>query len=149
MKIILLKDVAKVGKKYDLKDISDGYAINLLIPRGLAVAATPEAVKGIELEKSRNAGEIKLHNDLMIKNLKELDGITVTMLEKANAKGNLFAGVHKNEIIPVILKQTRIQISPDHIVLEKPIKEVGVHQIEVKVGETSIKFSLDIKGESK
>lgn len=147
MKIILLKDVAKVGKKYEIKDISDGYAINLLIPKGIAVAATPDAVKRVEIEKSRDEGEKKLHNELLLKNLKELNGVTINMTEKANDKGHLFAGVHKIEIIPAIQNQTRLQIDPEHIILEKPIKEVGVHQIQVKVGDTSIKFNLDIKGQ--
>lgn len=147
MKIILLKDVPKVGKKYDLKEISDGYALNLLIPRGLAVAATPDVVKRIELEKSRDEGERKLHEELLIKNLKELDGVTITMTEKANDKGHLFAGVNKLEIIPAIQKQTRLQIDSEHIVLDKPIKEVGVHTVHVKAGNTSVKFNLDIKAE--
>ena len=145
MKIILLKDVPKVGKKYELKDISDGYALNLLIPRGLALVATAEAVKRIDLEKARDEGEKKLHQELLLNNLKELDGVTITMTEKANEKGNLFAGVHKLEIIPAIQKQTRLQIDAEHIILDKPIKEVGVHTIQVKVGDKSIKFSLDIK----
>lgn len=145
MKIILTKDVPKVGKKYEMKDISDGYALNLLIPRGLAIIATKDAIKRIDLEKSIDEGEKKIHKDLLLKNLIELEGVTITMSEKANEKGHLFAGVHKLEIIPAIEKQTRLQIDAEHIVLEKPIKEVGLHEVEVKVGEKSIKFNLDIK----
>lgn len=147
MKIILLKDVPKVGRKYELKEISDGYALNLLIPKGLAIAATKDAIKRIDLEKSRDEGEKKVHQELLFKNLEELSGATIVMTEKANEKGHLFAGVHKLEIIPAIQKQTRIQIDPEHIVLDKPIKEIGIHQVEVKVGEKSVKFNLDIKGE--
>lgn len=145
MKIILLKDIPKVGKKYDAREISDGYALNLLIPRGLAVAATPDVVKRIELEKARDEGERKMHQELLLKNLKELDGVTITMTEKANEKGHLYAAVHKPEIIPEIEKQTRLQINAEYIVLDKPIKEIGVHVIEVKAGNKSIKFNLDIK----
>lgn len=145
MKIILLKDVAKVGKKFDVKDISEGYAHNLLIPRGLAIAATPDALKRIDLERARDEGERKIRHELLVKNLTELDGVTITMLEKANEKGHLFAGIHKAEIIPEIQKQTRIQIDAEHIVLDKPIKEVGMHVIEVKVENKSTKFNLDVK----
>jgi large subunit ribosomal protein L9 len=147
MKIILLKDIPKVGKRYDMKEISDGYALNLLIPKGLAVAATPDVVKRIDLERARDEGEKRVHQELLLKNLKELEGVTVTMVEKANDKGHLFAGVHKLEIIPAIEKQTRLQIDPEHIVLEKPIKETGIHQVQVKVGDKSIKFNLEIKGQ--
>ena len=145
MKIILLKDIAKVGKKYDVKDISEGYAQNLLIPKGLAIAATGEALKRIDLEKARDEGERKVRNELLLKNLTELDGVTVVMVEKANEKGHLFAGVHKAEIIPEIQKQTRLQIDAEHMILDKPIKEIGSHVVEVKAGNKSIKFNLDIK----
>jgi large subunit ribosomal protein L9 len=147
MKIILLKDVPKVGRKYEMKDISDGYALNLLIPKGLAIAATKDAIKRIDLEKSRDEGEKRVHQELLLKNLAELAGVTITMTEKANEKGHLFAGVHKLEIIPAIQKQTRLQIDAEHIVLDKPIKEIGVHEIQVRVGEKSIKFNLDIKAQ--
>lgn len=145
MKIILLKDVSKVGKRYDIKDISDGYAVNLLIPRGFAISATPDAVKRVELERLREEGEKKIHQELLLKNLSELDGVTVTITEKANEKGHLFASVYKPEIVSAIEKQTRLQIDPDNIELEKHIKEIGIHEISIKVGEKKIKFSLDIK----
>lgn len=145
MKIILLKDVKKVGKKYDIKNISDGYAQNLLIPQGLAVAATVDVLKRVELERSRDEGEKKVRHELLLENLKQLDGVTITMIEKANEKGHLFAGVHKPEIIPAILKQTRIQIDEEHLVLEKPIKEIGIHSLEVKAGNKSVNFNLEIK----
>lgn len=147
MKIILLKDIPKVGRKYEMKDISDGYALNLLIPKGLAIAATKDAIKRVDLEKSRDEGEKRVHQELLLKNLAELAGVTISMIEKANEKGHLFAGVHKLEIIPAIQKQTRLQIDAEHIVLDKPIKEIGMHEIQVRVGDKSIKFNLDIKAQ--
>ena len=145
MKIILLKDVAKVGKKFDVKEISEGYALSLLIPKCLAIPATPDALKRIDIEKARDEGERKVRHELLVKNLKDLDGVTITMLEKANDKGHLFAGIHKAEIIPEIQKQTRIQIDAEHMVLDKPIKELGMHVIEVKVENKSAKFNLDVQ----
>ena len=67
------------------------------------------------------------------------------MMEKANEKGHLFAGIHKPEIIPAIFKQTNLQIDAEHMVLDKPIKEVGTHEIQVKAGNKSIKFTLEVK----
>ena len=145
MKIILLKDIPNVGKRYDIKEISDGYAVNLLIPKKMAIAATADSIKRIETEKARYEGERKVHQDLLLKNISQLDGITITIQEKANEKGHLFAGVHKLEIIHTIQSQTHLQIDAEHIILDKPIKEIGIHSIEVKVGEKSIKFNLDIK----
>ncbi len=144
MKIIFIKDVPKVGRKYETKNIADGYAQNFLIPKGLAVAATADLIKKIELEKSRDEGNRQVREELMLKNLKELDGVTVTMTERANDKGSLFAGIHKAEMIPAIEKATRIQIPPEFIVLDKPIKEVGEHTIEVKIKDKSVKFTLAV-----
>lgn len=145
MKIILLKDMAKIGKKYETKNISDGYATNLLIPRGFAVAATTETAKRIELEKARDEGERRIRHELLLKNLAELEDKTITIIEKANDKGHLYAAVHKPEIIKAIENQTRLQIDPAHIVLDTHIKELGLRPIEVKAGNRSIKFNLDIK----
>ncbi len=145
MKIILLKDIAKVGKKYETKEISDGYALNMLIPKGLAVAATPDMIKKISIEKAKHEGEKKMNDELLIKNLGELEGKTVTINEKANEKGHLFAGVHIPEILKAINDSLRLQIPSDSIQVSKPIKEVGNHEIVVKTEHKTIKFNLDIK----
>lgn len=145
MKIILLKDVATVGRRYETKQAADGYALNFLIPKGLAVAATPDVVKKIEMEKAREEGERKVQEELLIENLKHIDGVTVTMTEKANKKGNLFAGIHKAEIIPAIKSQTQLDIPADYIILDKPIKEAGEHTIEVKIKDKSAKFTLKVE----
>ncbi|MEY2664558.1 MAG: ribosomal protein large subunit ribosomal protein [Candidatus Parcubacteria bacterium] len=148
MKVIFLKDVPKIGKKYETKEIADGYAINMLIPKGVAIAATPAAVKRIDLEKARLMGEQKVHEELLMKNLKEIDGVSIVISEKANEKGHLFAGIHKPELILKIQQQTRVQIAPDYIVLDKPIKETGEYTIQVKAGDQAnktAKFKLTVK----
>ncbi len=145
MKIILLKDVPKVGKKYDVKEISDGYAANMLIPRGMAIAATASAMKNVEIEKSKTEGEKKMHEDLILKNLNDLEKSTITITGKANEKGHLFAGLHREEIAKEIFKQTRLQLDPSFIQLEHPIKEVGEHNVEVKGAGKSVEFVLKIE----
>ncbi len=145
MKIILLKDVPKVGKRYEMKDISDGYAANMLIPRGLAVAATPSAMKAFELERAKAESERKMHEELLLKNLNELEGKVISVQIKGNEKGHLFAGIHKTELIAEIEKQTRLQLNPEHVMLEKPIKVAGDHTIEVKGAGKSVKFTLRIE----
>lgn len=144
MKIILLKDVAKVGKRYEVKEVSEGFAANMLIPRGLAVAATASALKSITLEKAKVDGEKKIHEDLLTKNIEGLDGATVTISEKVNEKGHLFAGIHKAELIAEIEKQTRLQVNLEHIILDKPIKEAGEHIVELKGAGKTAKLKVVI-----
>ena len=67
------------------------------------------------------------------------------MSEKANEKGHLFAGIHKEQIIPEIKRQAKIDMLPEFIILEKPVKEVGEHEISVKVADKTVKFKLIVK----
>ena len=90
MKIILLKDVAKLGRKHDIKEISDGHALNMLIPRGLAIAATPAAIKRVELEKAKMAGEMKVQHELLEQNIKAIEKTTLTISGKANYSSGLW-----------------------------------------------------------
>jgi large subunit ribosomal protein L9 len=145
MKVILLKDVSKLGRKYEVKTVSDGHALNLLIPKGMAIAATNDALRRLEAEKAKMEGEKKIHEDLLIKNLKGLDGKTLTMTGKANDKGHLFAGLHRDEIAAEVTRQTQLQIAPELIELEHPIKEVGEHTINIKVGGKSASFKLVVE----
>ena len=145
MKIILLKDVKGLGKKYDVKEAKDGHALNLLIPHGLAVHATDKNLKEVDIKKRTDLEHRKIQEDLLIMNLKELNGAKIEMTEKANEKGHLFAGIHKEQIIPEIKKQTRIDMLPEFLILEKPIKEVGEHEITVKVADKTVKFRLVVR----
>lgn len=145
MKVILLKDIPKVGKKYDIKDMADGYAINLLIPKKLAIIATPDAVKRISSEKAREDGEKRVQAELLAKNIGAVDGKVVTLTEKANDKGHLFAGIHKLELLPAIEAQCGVQMLPEHILLDKPIKELGVHNITIEAGGKKAIIKLEVK----
>ena len=142
MKVILLKDVAKLGKKFDIKTVSDGHGLNLLIPQKLAIIATSQALKQLELQKAQIEAEKKIHEELLAQNIKGLSETVLTIVGKANAKGHLFAGVHREEIALELQKQTRLQVDPSFIQIEHPLKELGEHMIEVKAGGKSAKFKI-------
>ncbi len=147
MKIILLKDVKKLGKKYEVKEVADGHALNMLIPNGLAITATPGNVNMIEMKKKGDMFEVaktKAEFDEVLNKVKE---IRVEMSGKVNEKGHLFAGIHKEEIVETVLKQKGINLPIEHLILEKPIKEVGEHAIIVKIGEREAVFKLNVKAE--
>ncbi|MDQ3077167.1 MAG: 50S ribosomal protein L9 [bacterium] len=147
MKVILLKDVKKVGKKFEVKDVADGFALNFLIPRKFAEVSNDSNTRKVETLKVRDTAEKKIQEDLLMKNLKGLEGITLELKENANGKGHLFKGVHKEEIVAGLKTQGHLDIPSDYIVLEKPIKEVGEHTIEVKVQDKSANFKLVISAQ--
>jgi large subunit ribosomal protein L9 len=144
MKVILLKDVPKIGRKYETKDVSDGHAANFLIPRGLAEVATNSSIKKVANLRALEEAEHKIREDLLLKNLADLEGTHIEVTEKANDKGHLFAGLHKEEIAKLVVSQTRLEILPAHIVLDKPIKTLGDHEIHVEVQGKKVKFKLTV-----
>lgn len=147
MKIILLKDVKKIGKKYEIKDVADGHALNMLIPGKMAIPATTGNIKMIEVKKGSDLFETAKTEAEFQKVLTDIKGINIEMKGKVNDKGHLFAGIHKTEISEAVKKQKGINLSAEHMILEKPIKEVGEHAINVKIGDREVAFKLVIKGE--
>lgn len=145
MKVILLKGVAKLGSRLDIVDVSEGFAMNSLFPRNLAELATPAALKRAEKLRASEEAEKKVREDLLVKNLKSIEGVTIELSGKANAQGHLFAGIHKEEIAPALKEEARIDIDPEYIVLDKPLKEVGEHEVTITVQDKTVKFKVVIK----
>lgn len=144
MKVILLQDVKKVGRKYDIKNVADGYALNFLIPKKLAEIGTPAVLQKMEAMRSADTSKRKIQDDLLLKNLADLDGASVQISGKASEKGHLFKGIHKDELATEIKKQTGLDILSEHIMLDKPLKEMGEHDVEVVVQDKKVRFKVDI-----
>lgn len=145
MKVIFLKDVPRVGRKYDVKDVNDGYALNFLLPRKLVELATAKSIADIELKKKTIEIEREVQADLLSKNLEEIKGKTLVMKAKTDEKGHLFKGIHSKEITEEMHKQHHAEISPEFIVLEKPIKEAGEHEIQISIAGKKSSFKLVIE----
>ncbi len=144
MKIILLKDVPKVGRKYDIKEVAEGYALNMLIPRGLAKIATKDAVAKVEQLKANDLTNKKIQEELLLKNLEVIRNLKIDIKEKANEKGHLFAGVTRERVFEEVTKATRLTLNIDSIILDKPIKEIGEHKITVEAMGKKAEFVLNI-----
>ena len=145
MKVIFLQDVPKVGKRHDVKEINSGYAMNFLLPRKLAVLATPAAVAELDKRKKNIEIEREVQEDLLLKNLEEIKDKVVTIKGKANEKGSLFKSIHKKEIIEELQKQQHAEIAEEFIVLEKPIKEVGEFEIPIEIKHKKSSFKLVVE----
>ncbi len=145
MKVILLKDVLKVGQKYDIKEVSSGFANNFLFPQKLAEVATKKALARLENRTRAIDTEKNIQSDLLAKNIEDLNGTKIVMQEKANEQGHLFAGIHKDEIIPEIKKQTQLEVEAEMIELEEPIKELGEYKLVVARGDKKATFTLIVE----
>ncbi|MEK7460274.1 MAG: 50S ribosomal protein L9 [Patescibacteria group bacterium] len=144
MKIIFLKDIAHTARKYEVKEVADGYAKHLIATR-VAEPATAETLSRIERKRATDMTQKKVHADLLLKNLEGLKGAVITLKGKANEKGHLFASIHKEEIIAELKRTTRLDMHPDFILLGKPLKEVGTFEIPVRVGDHSATFTIVVE----
>lgn len=133
MKIILTKDVEKLGKAGDIVKVKDGYARNYLIPRALGVAATATTLKlaeQLKAQENKKAKKAELQAQSLAKKLKD---ISVTATMKAGEEDKLFGAVTA-QIIADLLAEKGIEINKHDILLDEPIKELGVYDVPVKAG---------------
>ncbi len=147
MKVVLLKDVPKLGHKYDVKNVSDGYAANFLMPRGLANFASSELLKKIEVEKNSLVAKRKAQNEIILEKISNLGG-KFSIMARANEKGHLFAGIDKKTIVEKLSQSLGIEISPELILMEGVIKEIGDRDIEIKLGSNHVKIKLTVLSEN-
>jgi len=145
MKIIFLKDVPRVGKRHDLKEINDGYAINFLFPKKLAEMANPKNIAELERRKKEVIIKKEIQEELLEKNLEEIKNKIIKIKGKANDKGSLFSSIHKKEIIEAMEKENHIEIKEEFIILEKPIKETGEFEIHIEIKNKKSSFKLIVE----
>jgi len=145
MKVVFLKDVPKVGKKFDIKEVADGYAQNFLLPKKMAEVANNNTEKRIEKMRKSEAEMKKVDEALLRKNLKELEEAVVTIKAKVSDQGHLFASIHKEEISAHLKEQLGLDVPPEYIDMDKPIKEVGEHEISVSIEGKKGKFRVVIE----
>lgn len=146
MKIILLKDVKGIGRRFEEKNVSDGHAINFLIPKKLAVASGSGAAAQIEeLKRQENAHREK-EVQAVAESIARIAGMEIKVVEKANNKNHLFASLTAEKISSLLKKEKGINIPVSHISLEHPIKELGTFSIPVRVpGGKETHFTLIVE----
>jgi len=130
MKVVLLKDVKNIGRAGTVQDVSDGHAVNLLIPRKLAVLATPSAMKRAESMASQESERRDMDRKMVEERLAALAEGRTVITKKANEQGHLYDAVDAKDIAEAT------QLPSDAIDLEKPIKEVGEHDVPVSFGDS-------------
>ena len=140
MKIILSQDITGVGRKGEVKNVSDGYARNFLLPNKLGQIATPAAIASADKLKKQMEQDKDVQKDILEKNIKGLNGLKVQLKAKANEKGHLFSIIHPDEISKILKEQHHLDIPSKMIEIEKPIKELGEHILKAKHQE----FILDV-----
>lgn len=149
MKVILLKDVAKIGRRFEVVVVPDGYALNKLIPNKMAIPATPENLKR-QMNVSSKQEENKVHDATAFKEtLTLLKDIEVTIQVDANAEGGMFQSLKKTAIVEAVQSATQATLDPEHIMLQTPIKSLGEHIVPLKSGNIEGSVTLHVIAKTK
>lgn len=147
MKVILLEDVRGTGKSGDVANVSDGYARNMLIPRGLAVEATAQNIKQLEKKKEAMAKKFAEDKAAALELKKKLEEVTVEVRTKAGKDGKVFGSVTSKDIADA-LNQMGFDIDKKKIQLDSPIKATGMTDVNVKLfTEISGKVKVNVVSE--
>ncbi|MGI6413463.1 MAG: 50S ribosomal protein L9 [Syntrophomonadaceae bacterium] len=133
MKVILLREIKNLGKEGDIKDVSDGYARNYLIPKGLAAEATANRLKEnqekklrVQKQKEREKNEAQYFKE-------QLDGKALTIKVKTGGGNKLFGSVTSREISAIISEQLGISLDKKKIDLAEPIKHLGEYAVKIRL----------------
>ena len=134
MKVIFLQDVKGKGKKGQMAEISDGYARNYLLPKKLAMEATPDAINTMRMNDKAAAEKAAKERAEALETSKKLREMTVVVTAKGGGAGKLFGSVTNQEIADALKAQSGIVIDKRKIVLSDSIKNVGTYTVQCKLG---------------
>ncbi len=133
MKVILLEPVKALGNRGDIKEVAAGYARNYLIPKKLAIEATPANIKRLEQEKIRIKQKEIQETEAARKLAAKIEGEVLQFTAKAGEGGKLFGSITGKEICEALAKKTGIEVDKKKLELPEPIKALGRHEVTVQL----------------
>lgn len=133
MQVVLLQDVAKLGKKGDVVNVTEGYARNFLFPRNLASAASEGKLKEITHQKEAQAAKKKQEEQKAKELVAKLNDLTVVLKAKVGEGGRLFGAMSNKDIADGLKAQHGYAVDKKKIVLKEPIKNLGTYNITMKI----------------
>ena len=134
MKVIFNVDVKGQGKKGEMKEVSEGYGRNYLLPRKLAVEATTDNMNALRLKEKAKQAAIAAEKAKALENAKQLESIVVKIAARAGSAGKLFGAVTSQEISDALKEQFGIEIEKQKIIQTEPIKSYGSFDVKCKFG---------------
>lgn len=145
MKVILLKNVPKLGKKDDIIEVNQGYANNALFPKKLAIVATQAVIDALKVRNQQKVAEKEIQHNLLDRAIAELQNLKVQIAVPVNEKGNLFSKIDEKDISKIIQDEQGILMDAKYLkIKDGAIKSLGVYIIGVSDGDYSSEFELEI-----
>jgi large subunit ribosomal protein L9 len=144
VKLLLRADVEGVGKRGDIVEVADGYGRNFLVPKGLAIKATP----GVEAQAAamRRARDLRDAADRSAAEeiAKALVPAVITVAAKAGSEGRLFGSVTTADVVAAVAAQTGIELDRKHLHLDEPIKSLGTHSVTARL-HADVQFAITVE----
>ena len=146
MKVILLKDVKGTGKKNEVKEVSDGYARNFLLPKKLAVPADNTNMKELNEKNKSKENKAQKEYEAAVELGKKMEELSVVIYSKAGDGGRLFGSITSKDIAEQIKKQHNIEVDKRMITLDEPIRVLGSRFVDIKIHQkVTTKIRVDVK----
>lgn len=148
MKVILKQDIKGVGKKDQIINANDGYARNFLFPKNLAVPADKGNMTNLQSKQSSEEHRKALEKEAAIETKKKIEEISLKIQVKSGENGKVFGSVTSKEIGENLEKQYKIKVDKKKILLQDPIKNLGIFNIEIKLYDgVNAKLKINVIGE--
>jgi large subunit ribosomal protein L9 len=132
MKVLLLKDVFKLGRAGDVKRVADGYGRNYLMPQGLAVLATPGALKQVDKIKAQAAVQRDALNEEMSVVAEQINGMVLSFTARASETGKLYGSITTQMIAESITENTGVEITRRQVD-SQPLRALGEHTVQIRL----------------
>ena len=145
MKVILLQNIKSLGIKGALKEVSDGYALNFLLPKKLAVAANQSKVLMAEQQKKSLILKQEKNEQAIEKIIAKIAHKKIIIQKSASAKGKLFAGVSEGDIGLALKEKFNLEIASEKIKIREHLKELGEHKLDLVIDHRQVPIIVEIK----
>jgi large subunit ribosomal protein L9 len=144
VRVILTKDIPRIGLAGELKEVADGFARNFLLKKGLAQVATPELIVQLKSKQEKISKDKKRTTTQHQQLANQLSSVNLRLKLKANDKGILFAGVNKRQILAA-LNELQLAVKDDWLDLPKHIKTIGEHDVKFNIDghNSQLKLTID------
>jgi len=146
MKIIFLQDTPG-GQKNQIKDVADGYALNYLIPKKLAILATKEKIEKIQSQQEQIIQEAEKGKKQSNKIIDKIKSLKIEIKAKANQEGHLFGGISNEDICKILKEKHNLDLNKETIELTHHIKKIGKHNVPIKINKQKTELKVIIKPE--
>ncbi len=149
MRVIFLEDVPNVARAGEIKEVADGYGRNFLLPRRLALLATPAAVSAVEVRLKKEARSQAQTEAELLEVANRLDGREIFLLARSGSKKRLYGSITTADIAAELEKTFGVAVDKRKIELAEPIRELGSYEVNIKLAKDIVpKIKVTVTGES-